>query len=1333
MMKSPSAWLTWALFAGAVLHAQSITLAPLSPSVAAGGTVQFTATTSGNTGSLTWYAGGVAGGNSTVGTISGAGLYKAPAVVPSPSSVSIICTGTSSSVQARTTVNILPAPPALTAVSPNPLSSGTITVTLTGSGFQSGALLYVTAGSNTNVQYAASSVTATSLAATIYLGPVTSAVFSAKNPGSGYSNGITVPVTAPGSGGGTGGGSGSGGSGTGGSGSGGGSSAPVLTAVAPNPIPAGTVTVTLTGSGFQSGALLYVTAGSNTNVQYAASSVTATSLTASIYLGPVTSAVFSAKNPGSGYSNSLTVPVTAASSGGGSGSGGGGGSGSGGGSSAPVLTSVAPNPIPAGTVTVTLTGTGFQSSALLYVTAGGNTNIQYAPNSVTATSLTAGIYLGSVTSATFSAKNPGSGYSNSLTVPVTAASSGGGSGSGGSGGGSGNYTLTVVGGTVNGSNSGSFAAGTQVTVVANAAPAGQVFQFWSGASFANAAATTTTLNMPAANTTATANFVAPAPIPFPVTTHPRLWITQQDLPRLESWAIQSNVTYQGLTAVLNTVIGNYHQAFPGAALSATNPAPANPYPDFGDTQGYTGMLTEENAVILALQSLIDPNPANRPQYAQAARNLLMYAMNQAVQGQAVGMPFRDPAFPIYNRGSFSGHEWPLIVDWIYNATANGVPILTAADKATIRKVFMTWAGDCLAASTTGGDNPGPAGLVNNLALLPGNQPYRMASNNYYLAHARLLTMMSLALDPADDPPVVPGVPAAVLGNSLRSYIADANGAWLYEEFAMMGDPQVVAQAYNVPNNPTGAGFGLASGGLPPEGMLYGESFAYVLGQLLALETAGFNNLNLAGPQIGLIGAPVWDRYVTGYISSLTPTPKVPPSETYDGAVYQYDGYGDMLRLWVTPDQMAPWGLLGMLDMERGIATHLSPARWFVVNAMPNGAGGLLARMANPWTWGVTQDLLYYMLLDPAAAPAPDPRPTFPLLFYDAPAARIVAHSDWTVNGTMFDYRASWISINHQNGAGGLFELFRKGEWLTKEMSNYDNGGGGIGDTTVYHNTLALQNACPNCANIAFQGLDAPIFANGSQWMEGENAGDPATLMSSGPGYVYAASNLTNLYNKPDIWLAADAIMNITQATRSIFWLNNDYIVVYDRATSQNSGLFKRFNLALVNNPVVAGNTATETMPDGQQLFIHTLLPANATFNSFVESLSPIADLEPTRFIFQVQDPTNPADTRFLHVLQGADAGAPMVPVSYLQSTAGVPFDGAVFGSSAVFFPVTVPASFTGTTLTAPAGVHTVLVTGLAPNGAYSVSILANGAAHTLTIANGIGSTADAAGVLMVSF
>jgi hypothetical protein len=490
-------------------------------------------------------------------------------------------------------------------------------------------------------------------------------------------------------------------------------------------------------------------------------------------------------------------------------------------------------------------------------------------------------------------------------------------------------------------------------------------------------------------------------------------------------------------------------------------------------------------------------------------------------------------------------------------------------------------------------------------------------------------MMALAIDPADDPSVNPALPPSTIGNSLRSYILDGTGAWLYQIYAMMGDPQTVAQAYNIPNNPTGAGFGLASGGLPPEGFLYGESFGYLLGQLLALQTAGFNNPALSGPQIAMIGAPVWDRYVTGFLSSLTPAAQVNPTATYYGPVYQFAGYGDMLREYVTPDFMRPFALLALLEQETGSSQHLDAARWFTINAPTGGAATLQSRVSDPWTWGVSDALLSFLLLDPTAAAPTDPRPAYPTLFYDAPAGRIVAHSDWTPNGTMFDYKASWESINHENATGGHFELFRKGEWLTKEMSNYDNNAQGL--TTLYHNTLALQNQCLDMAGApATNNLPAKLpcglqwnepteLTNGSQWMWGAAAGDPTTVTSSGPGYVYAASDLTKIYNRPSD--PVDTAMEVTQATRSILWLGNlggsDYIVVYDQASTVDAGLFKRFNLSLVNPPATLTangvTTSTETMNDGQQLFIQTLLPQNAATSFFngAAQLNPIAELEPT--------------------------------------------------------------------------------------------------------------------------
>jgi hypothetical protein len=68
-----------------VLPAISIT--PVSVNVGAGGSQQFTATMSGNSNlTVSWEVNGVAGGNSTVGTISAAGLYTAP---PSAASVMV--------------------------------------------------------------------------------------------------------------------------------------------------------------------------------------------------------------------------------------------------------------------------------------------------------------------------------------------------------------------------------------------------------------------------------------------------------------------------------------------------------------------------------------------------------------------------------------------------------------------------------------------------------------------------------------------------------------------------------------------------------------------------------------------------------------------------------------------------------------------------------------------------------------------------------------------------------------------------------------------------------------------------------------------------------------------------------------------------------------------------------------------------------------------------------------------------------------------------------------------------------------------------------------------
>jgi len=1343
--------------------AQTVTVQPSGYVTAPlGGTVQFSATVTGSTNqNVTWSIPANGRKSTAYGTITSSGLYTAPSTMPSGGNVEILATSqANSSSTGMQFVYLLNPGPTISGVTPNPLSPGSSTVTISGSGFQPGGLVdYSCNGSPTQTNELTES--ASSVTASIYVpASATSVTFTVSNPGSASSNAFTVPV----------------GNGTplytltvtngtlaNGSTTGNFAAGTVVPITANTPAP-GSAFVNWTGSPVANS-----TAASTTITMPAANAGVTANFTNSstTYLltvnngtgggsysaGQVVPINANSPPPGKVFLNwtgaavanpnspttTITMPAAAATvtanyqaSGG------------------PNITAVTPNPLNTGSFEVTITGTGFQQYCVIDYSYNNGSSIQVAYDSQSATTLTAGLYIPSnATTASFWVIDPGGLKSNVFVVPVN-------SGpaqylltvNNGSNGGfytagtvvsiyannpppgqifigwtgspvanpnaasttitmpaanttvTANFAvptpqlLTVVNGTVNGASTGTFLPGAIVTIISNPPPAGDLFLNWTGAAVANANSATTTITMPNSAATVTANYQVAAQVPYPNSAHPRLWVSPADVTRLQGWAASSNPVYTYLNRLIggcsNLYVGDF---FPGGV--------ANPnWPDPGDTDGYQGPLTEEVAFVLAFGSLIDPNPTNRITYAQEARDLIMHVMNIAAQGPLVGAPFRDPQFPTFNRASWVGYQWPLIVDWIYNAKdAQGNAILTASDKATIRSVFMLWASECCVAYNESGFSAFPAGAQNNANLLlnNGRAPMRMASNNYYLAHMRLVTMMGLSIDPGDDPVVDPTKAPAAFGNTLRSYILDGIGGWLYQVYAMMGDPATVAADYGLPGN--GAGFGLSSGGLPPEGMLYGESYGYLLGDLLALQTAGFNSQALSGPQIKMIGAPVWDRFVKGYLSSLTPSAQIPPTEAYDGPVFQMASYGDLLRLWITPDDVRPMALLALLEQEQGQATHVDAARWFATDVVQ---GTLAYNVQDPWTWGTADSILNFLLLDPTAAQATDPRPTYPLNFFDPAAGRVLARSDWTQNAT----------------------------WLTKEMSNYDNNG--VGLTTFYHNTLALKNWCANGTPI-INGFEAGEWANGSSWMLGESAGDPTTVNSFGPGYNYVASNLTNLYNRPSN-LQGNGLMDITQATRSAVWLNNDYIVVYDRATSLHSGLFKTFNLNMATSPQINGNVATETMGDGQQLFVQALLPMNVVMTSAqtAGNLNPHTELDPMFYTLTDQDPTLPTDTRFLHVLQGADAGASVVPATYVQSASGTAFDGATFGTMGVFFPQSASAAIVTTTFTVPASVTTFVVTGLTANAAYGVSSVLgpNGKTVTLTV-GGTGSAADSAGLLKV--
>ena len=121
----------------------TVVVSPSSATVITTANQQFTATVQNNSNqNVTWTVNGVAGGNGTVGYVGTTGMYSAPSVVPNPATVTVTATSVAAPASSGSaTVTVKYPAPAITSVTPNPLTTGSFTLTVNGSNFQSGAVV----------------------------------------------------------------------------------------------------------------------------------------------------------------------------------------------------------------------------------------------------------------------------------------------------------------------------------------------------------------------------------------------------------------------------------------------------------------------------------------------------------------------------------------------------------------------------------------------------------------------------------------------------------------------------------------------------------------------------------------------------------------------------------------------------------------------------------------------------------------------------------------------------------------------------------------------------------------------------------------------------------------------------------------------------------------------------------------------------------------------------------------------------------------------------------------------------------------------------------------
>lgn len=770
----------------------------------------------------------------------------------------------------------------------------------------------------------------------------------------------------------------------------------------------------------------------------------------------------------------------------------------------------------------------------------------------------------------------------------------------------------------------------------------------------------------------------PAPSTEAQRGHPRLWIRADELPKLRGWARADNPTWAALEQAATRARTVYDKGKVPAGKVCTD-----------DSGVYT---CEGYAELFAFLSLLEPDEAQRRADAGRAVKLLMAVVNEAKKGAKEGESVRDPAFAVSDRSRWSGEAFALTADWIY-------PWLTAEQKRDVRAVFLRWADELTHATTTSHNHPEPLGVYDDPKLTQDRLNVRFSANNYFTAHMRNMGMMALSFDAQDDP-----------DGKLAAYLGNATGAWLY-----MVDDLLRTDA---------------KGGLPPDGLEYGpQTFAYVAEFLLALHSAGRDE-GKREPQTRFDGNPWWSDLIPAWLHLMSPRTVEHP---WMGALSQPGWYGEGQKYWAADpiDLFAP---LGIWARDTGDSKRYDAARFIVRNMAPGGAEKFDERIAKNDDF--RQSILYFLLFDPGAPSAADPRPSLPKAHFAPGLGRLYARTSWDGDAATFDYGLGWVAIDHQHGDGNGFEFYRRGEWLTKERTGY---GPNIA-CSDYHDTLAVENDKPYHAKDPHDYRTIQ-WQRGSQW-SGDLSDGPGKLLahSIDDKYVYALGDATQLYNSK-----YEGVGDVERVVRSIVWLPSDYVVVYDRAATKKDGRFKRFWLQLPAPATVSGKRATMRTAKGQQLFVTTLLPADAQPRA--EMAEPLkensepAELDP--IVARLRVESRAKDVRFLHVLQGADAkaaadavalvdaGGDFVAAAVHAKTADCKSTAACAGPVVVVFPRDAgdAAAVEKLALATPPGTRAVLFTGLVPGAEYAAARQGDGRVH---ITKGGAQHADDGGALWLT-
>src|ERR1035437_4152198 len=837
----------------------------------------------------------------------------------------------------------------------------------------------------------------------------------------------------------------------------------------------------------------------------------------------------------------------------------------------------------------------------------------------------------------------------------------------------------------------------------------------------------------AVTATSTVTFTAS---PIPVATHPRLGgIPAAMLPGLRAKAVSGNPMYM---ALYDRAVSAYTADNAMWSWSCNN---GTGQPSSDQTENYK----EGDAYLFAFMSMVDPSD---PTYKWGCygRDVWMYyanfwinPLNPSYSAATLAQRGVDANYGLTgNHAADSTENLTLTADWLM---AGGY--LSSGDLTTTRAYFANAAKQMISIAFTG--TRAPVGGYNSSAQFNSGGVYdfvgqRAMGNNY--SHSKIMFLAAAALtfnDTTGDDPALSNTCSATryvvcadgTAGSLHAYFTYLTGGMLYKDYAHMEDPNVSWAAYqsayaNLPSKPMCEDstdgsqvpcFGDGRGGESSEGSWYQYSMYRLQLAMLSIQSAGYNDPIVYGPQMSLATSSWWDLKANSDLEFLTYSYYTPQPR------FQYFSTGDTLQLFRAPSDFNAQAWMMVNDSNTGRTDRTAKLEWPLLYTSIGGLPAFFSNLGNGY--GSNNAIPLFTALppgDPTSSPPADPRPALPADLFSANNQHILARSGWDNNGpvspswsgsssnTVFSYYCQNSRIDHEHETCGSFDVLSGGEYITKQRTVFNNYNMMLAAAKFSNEAGYLANPAQSVCTLsegcfAWQSVQGNDTLGGGQLWHGYQAGSSILAHAEMPNYVAAIVDTTGQYNGTTAqgW---GAISGVTSASRSLVYLRgSNQVVYYDRGTSAGASN-KRLWITTTGAITLAGSTASwPTRSNSQKAYFTSLLPAGATVSdagayATNENGAPgTSDWEP--FSNLQVDAGTPTSTQFLSVLEWGKSSLTKSTTTLVQSASGQNFDGTKIGSALVMFMRT-PATFTGVTYPA-SGATTHYISDLAPNTNYAVS------------------------------